>query len=378
MQIAFDPGGTVDGLRRLVEDMSGRESVKGLMILAADENDFEPGSVDPILAACEVPLFGGTFPQIIHQQEQCTLGTIVVGLAIEPAVLVVPDLSEATGEFDAILDALSAEPGLSSTMFVLVDGFSSRISVLIESLFNVFGLEPNFIGGGAGSLSFVQKPCLLSNSGMLMDAALVAHLATPSGVGVCHGWETIEGPFRVTASDRNVILSLEHQPALDVYRKVVEEASGQALTDGSFFEIAKRYPFGIGKFGTERIVRDPVKVVDGGGLMCVGEVPRDSVVYVLTGDEDQLVAAAGRAFVVANDVANDAFPGSEDARSTTVFFDCISRVLFLGEQFHREVSAVYREGQPLIGAMTIGEIANSGKDYLEFYNKTSVVGVLKS
>ncbi|NOR26157.1 MAG: hypothetical protein GQ542_17575 [Desulforhopalus sp.] len=35
------------------------------------------------------------------------------------------------------------------TLFVLVDGYATRISSLIEALFNIFGLELNFIGGGA-------------------------------------------------------------------------------------------------------------------------------------------------------------------------------------------------------------------------------------
>jgi hypothetical protein len=49
----------------------------------------------------------------------------------------------------------------------------------------------------------------------------------------------------------------------------------------------------------------------------------------------------------------------------------------LEDRFGEEIEAVYRESTPLVGALTIGEIANSGRDYLEFYNKTSVVAVLR-
>ncbi|NOR26155.1 MAG: hypothetical protein GQ542_17565 [Desulforhopalus sp.] len=57
--------------------------------------------------------------------------------------------------------------------------------------------------------------------------------------------------------------------------------------------------------------------------------------------------------------------------------DCISRVLFLGDKLQEEIEAVQDASAPLIGAFTIGEIANSGKDFLEFYNKTCIVGVLE-
>ena len=74
------------------------------------------------------------------------------------------------------------------TMFVFVDGFASRISAFIESLFNTYSLELNFIGGGAGSLSMVQKPCILSNNGLLEDVAIIASIKSESGIGVRHGW----------------------------------------------------------------------------------------------------------------------------------------------------------------------------------------------
>ena len=61
--------------------------------------------------------------------------------------------------------------------------------------------------------------------------------------------------------------------------------------------------------------------------------------------------------------------------SAVFFIDCISRVLFLKDRFPEEIHAVRHKGLPLFGACTIGEIANSGKDYLEFYNKTAVVAI---
>ncbi|HIE56438.1 MAG TPA: histidine kinase, partial [Chromatiaceae bacterium] len=57
--------------------------------------------------------------------------------------------------------------------------------------------------------------------------------------------------------------------------------------------------------------------------------------------------------------------------------DCISRALFLGDHFQRELDAFSQPGLPMLGALTIGEIANHGDDYLEFYNKTAVVGILE-
>ncbi|MFC1653186.1 FIST C-terminal domain-containing protein [Planctomycetota bacterium] len=140
----------------------------------------------------------------------------------------------------------------------------------------------------------------------------------------------------------------------------------------TFFDIAKSYPFGINKLGTEKIVRDPIKVGDDEELICVGEVPQEAYVHILTGDATSLVSAAQHALTL-----SEASLTTAAEQRTTLFIDCISRVLFLEDEFDRELQAVSRAGVPLIGALTLGEIANSRKDYLEFYNKTSVVGVLQ-
>jgi hypothetical protein len=85
------------------------------------------------------------------------------------------------------------------------------------------------------------------------------------------------------------------------------------------------------------------------------------------------VKAAGKALTL----SLEAFHGPA-GRTIIILIDCISRVLFLGKEFEKEIQAVYQEDIPLIGALTLGEIANSGRDYLEFYNKTAVVGCMEA
>lgn len=371
MEIIVDKKGTVDEFNLAVANVLKNEAVKGLLILACDTNGFTPANIDKHLKNINAPIFGGIFPQIISGSENLERGTIVAGLSKKPDVHIVHNLSDASIEYEQMLDEQIPDTDKSKTMFVFVDGFSKRISALIDSLFNIFGLEFNYIGGGAGSLDMQQKPCLFTNNGLLMDSAVLALLDIESGIGVCHGWEKISGPYKVTESDRTEIKSLDWKPAFEVYSEVVEKHSKKTISKDNFFDIAKCYPFGISRLGTEKIVRDPFVVGKDDSLICVGEVPEEAFVHILTGDTSSLVKAAGKALSLGEDAFHE-----KAENKTILFMDCISRVLFLEDNFKGELSAAYDEKTPLIGALTIGEIANSGKDYLEFYNKTSVVGVI--
>ena len=372
MLISVDKTGTIDGFEDALAKVLSGDKVQGVIILACDANGFTPESVDMILQQTAVPVMGGVFPEIINGREKLTQGTIVAGLTVRPDVKVIAGLSDEAAEYDDAVDNKFPDLGEAKTMFVYVDGLATRIGDLVDSLFNVFGLELNYVGGGAGSLSFEQKPCLFTNDGLIQDSAVLALVDMNSGIGVNHGWETISGPFKVTDVERNVIKTLDWKPAFDVYQQVVEKASGKTFSDDNFFDIAKGYPFGINRMGAEKIVRDPITVTDDGALVCVGEVPPESHVDILSGSLDSLVQAAKNAMKQ----GQNAYRG-ESKGQAAFFIDCISRVLFLEDDFGQELDAVYDENLPLIGALTLGEIANSGDDYLAFYNKTAVIAVLE-
>ena len=150
----------------------------------------------------------------------------------------------------------------------------------------------------------------------------------------------------------------------------MESKLNEPFQKDKFFEIAKAFPFGIRKIDSEFIVRDPLFIGEESSLICVGEVEKGSYVDILTGNKNMLISAVKKA-------TNTALNEKKDGPVNFIFFiDCISRVLFLGDDFESEIREVHKYAPDihLIGALTIGEIANNGKDYLEFYNKTSVIG----
>lgn len=371
MIIELDRAGTVEGLSEAITRAASVPGVHALLIIACDANGFDAASVDPILVSLELPLIGGVFPAIMYNKERLERGTLVCGLRRKAMLSVIEHLSDASTDLDEALEqALPEELPNSALQVVLVDGFATRIGALINALHEQVGLMDT-IGGGAGSLDFVQRPCLFTNRGLLQDAAVIATIPGEAGVGVAHGWERVSGPYRVTESEDNTIISLDWRPALEVYREAVEAHSGGELRDDNFFDLAKAYPFGITRLDAERIVRDPLRPDERGGLLCVGEVPQGEHVDILHGDQPSLLAAAEQA----RSMADQRLDASVNLR---LFMDCISRVLFLGEDFEQEISAVACDDMPLVGACSIGEIANHGGDYLEFYNKTSVVASLPS
>jgi hypothetical protein len=200
---------------------------------------------------------------------------------------------------------------------------------------------------------------------------VLAVLDVPSSIGVSHGWTYVSGPYKVTESTRNVIRTLNWQPAFDVYRSVIDPMIEQPLSQENFFDFAKRHPLGIARVNAENIVRDPILVGDDGSLICVGEVLEESHIDILHGDPESLINAARQA----STLSRQSFHGASEDTLTFVV-DCISRVLFLGDEFENELQAI-SGGGAMIGALTLGEIANNGQDYLEFYNKTVVVGLLE-
>lgn len=352
-------------LEKCLRELDGDPDIGCIWIFAADGENYTPQLLDPVLTALETPVFGGVYPQVIYGTQRYERGAVVVGAGAETSLAVIENISALTDTPDnRLADAIPYPLPEACSVALVVDGLSSGIARFITQLYNEHGAEQPYFGGGAGSLSLQPKPCVITPQGLLEDAAIVVTLPLKAGLGVSHGWRIISEAMKVTMLDRNRIIEINHRPAGEVYSEIISQYGAAPVTPENFFDIAKGFPFGVRRLGGEIIVRDPIQLLDDGSLVCVGELPPEAFVHVLEGEPGALIGAAEQARLAADSKVADP--------ALRVFIDCISRVLFLQADFDRELAAV-AQGESIVGALTLGEVAGDFGGFLEFYNKTAVV-----
>ncbi|SFI32417.1 FIST N domain-containing protein [Tindallia magadiensis] len=377
MKIHMEQGRSLETFEKALITLEQDQEITGIMIFACDADQWTPDQLDPLLTRCRKPIWGGIFPEIIFGEQKLATGTLFIGFTQPVKTVIIEDLDEEPASIrQAIERGFGREYTLEQTMFVFADGLSHGIERLRDSLFQTLGSMPNYVGGGAGSLSFSQSPCIFTSRGLQENAAVLTLATQKSGIGVAHGWQQVSKPHKITESKGTHIISIDWVPAFDIYQEIVEALSGKRFQDHDFFHIAKAYPLGIAYQDLEMFVRDPIGISAENHLVCVGDIPTNSIVYVLHGNTESLLAGAKETVETATKAFELATQKQIQEASVTLVIDCISRALFWGKAFSTELNAI--KGAPkVIGALTLGEFANIRRDYLAFHNKTIMTSFLE-
>lgn len=353
-----------------VKDLSIKKD-QVAMILLSEDAGIDIDDLVKALNTLGILFFGAFFPGIIANNKQVNDGAIikVLPMRTKPCILKHGEQQD----FEIPIDLSANSEGEKSGAIVLVDGLSPHISSFLSTIFNVLGNSVNYIGGGGGSLSFEQGPCLFSNEGTFQDAAIVMIVDNKISTGVRHGWKKIGGPYIATKTNKNTILEINWQNAYDVYKEIVEEDSRYKISPENFYTISNCYPFGIKKNGSEYIVREPISVNAEGEILCLADVRENVVLDILKGQTNNLIEAAHEAVEIATE---------ESDFSECLVIDCISRAIFLEDDYSKSLDIIdehileQNKNVPVEGILSLGEISASGNGYLEIFNKTIVVGLI--
>lgn len=310
---------------------------------------------------------GGIFPKVIHNDGVFDDGVILKMISSNTISIYFDSTKTFTHQFE---DFISHD---FSTAYVLTSGMSSKSSEHLRALYTNLGNDVKFLGGGVGRMNSNENGILISNDGVFNTGTIVALTKKEVSTGSVHGWTKLFGPFIATKTEKNIIKELNWENAFSVYQRFFKESLGIQVDKQNFNLKSIHHPFGIYKENKEYIVRDPIKVSNEGYLQCVGNIPENSLIDLMSieiKDLKSLPIELVEQSYVDNSTISDA-----------LIFDCISRANHLNSNFFIELTNIKDEvkrHQPnvqLEGALSIGEIYSSGEGYPEMLNKSIVLGL---
>lgn len=332
-----------------------------LMILVGDESSESVAEMSNYLNSKNIKFFGGIYPSLLVGNKSKRFGFILQKFMPIYSALVLPYLMRMNMEPEELEGC---------TAIVLVDGLSSQMKELTDTIYKKIGNNVTYIGGGAGFYDMTQRKCIFDNNGIYENALYVCIVRCNTYFAVEHGWKRIEGPFIATKSIDNTLCELDNYSAFDVYKSIIEDIERLTLCKADFFMFAKDHPFGIRKDDASIIVRDPIDVNENDEIICVANIPVGSEIYILKGDTETLLASS---MEIAEKCSNNA-----PSRYTPILFDCISRAMFLAERFEEELYNIQSKLKYRVeGALSIGEIATLKNGEIVIHNKSTIIALLE-
>jgi len=266
-----------------------------------------------------------------------------------------------------LADALS-EPDLRH-VFVLSDGLKVNGSALVEGLGAAGAPGVSVTGGLSGDASRFQRTLVVSDGEAREEGIVGVGLygdGLEVGYGSRGGWEPF-GPRRlVTRSRENLLLELDGEAALEVYRRYLGPEADGLPASGLLFPLSIELP------GESRPVVRTILAIDeaAGGLVFAGNVPQGVPSRLMRARLDGLIDGAIGAAAACTE-AGDAAP------ELAILVSCVGRKLVMRQRTEEEVEGVAAKlgaGTNLTGFYSYGEIsAFDRRSALRFHNQTMTV-----
>ncbi len=322
-----------------------------------------------------VALAGALFPQLIHDDALWDGGAILLRVGGAPAPLLLEDVASATavdrvcGEVVNYVEGHLAE-GEDAALFSVFDALVPNIATHLDSWYLSLADRVRYFGVNAGNERFVAEPCLFDGERFVAGAVLLQLLPGHPGACLEHGYAVPTHAITATSATGNRIVQINWRPALDVYREIMLEQYGVTIDRENFYGHAVHFPFGILRADGEVLVRIPVALGEKGEIVCVGEIPANSLLTLL----DARAGSGRAAAALAHDLAQSSLPARD---GDLALFYCAGRRLHIGAGLNDELAAVRRETGALrvAGALSLGEIGGARSDGYPLFHNATLVGV---
>ncbi|WP_245985922.1 FIST signal transduction protein [Azospirillum thermophilum] len=297
--------------------------------------------------------------------------------AVRVAEAVTATLGE-SGEAGAALGtALSAPHPAGPLAGVLLFGRGVDIngSALIEGLTGRIPAGVPVSGGLAGDGGAFKRTLVLGPSGLSDRAAVAVGLygeALRFRHGSFGGWEPFGPARKVTRATGNILLELDGEPALNIYKRYLGDYAKDLPASGLLFpfELLNENHSAIGLIRTILGIDE-----EAGSLILAGTVEEGFYLRLMHASTDSLVDGAEQAAEACGPQGD-----GQEGDAVALLVSCVGRKLVMGDRVDEEVEAVAERlpaGTVLTGFYSYGEISPMhGLADCKLHNQTMTVALL--
>ena len=254
-------------------------------------------------------------------------------------------------------------------IFVISDGLGCNASHLIEGMTSELGLDIQVSGGLAGDGQRFRKTHLLFEN-KVRSSAVVAigfygnHLEVSCGTR--GGWCSFGIERKITKADNNILLELDNENALNIYKSYLGELAEQLPASGLRFPLEISEPNKITK-----VVRTLLAVDENtGAITFAGNIPNGATAQLMRSNVESLIDGSMEAGKICrHNISHNP--------QVAILVSCVGRKLVLKQLVEDEIEVISEElGEQtlLCGFYSYGEIAPYDRHCLaELHNQTMTV-----
>jgi len=253
-------------------------------------------------------------------------------------------------------------------ILLVASGLDTDGEQVVRGIQEIAGKDITMFGGLAGDDAHFRETFVFSENRIENNGAMAMVLDTEqydiNGIATS-GWVSIGADKIVTHAEGNVVYTIDHQPALNVYKEYLN------VLDSDLPEIGVEYPLLIKKPGAQDVLRAVINVDrEKQALIFAGTVPEGAVVTFSSSPGFEIIE------YTRNKVQEFYLQNKET--DILILFSCMARHNALGPTISEEIDEAWNNWlKPLIGFFTYGEIGNNYHSACDFHNETFTMVSIK-
>ncbi len=291
--------------------------------------------------------------------------------SIEVAEVEISDMKQSEAAGESLGKKLTSEGLVHVMMFS--DGLQVNGTGLVAGISKALPDHVSVTGGLVGDGADFKQTALgldaVATSGRIVAIGFYGEALKVSYASF-GGWDDFGPKRKITKATDNVLLELDGEPALAIYKEYLGDKADELPGSGLLF------PLSLDIDGTE-VVRTLLAVDEEAQSMTfAGTMPEGVSARLMKANFDRLIDGAGNAAGMSAELIQ------KDTAELAVLISCIGRKLVLGERVEEEVEAVrgvLGEGATITGFYSYGEICPTAptEKQCRLHNQTMTITTMR-